>query len=334
MTKIRAIHGSMLTEEDYKILSSKQSLSEVVQYLKSHRRFAETFSGIDVNTVHRGYIEELLKKHDFELFIALRDFQHLKNLRFYNSTLEKYEIEQLLSLANAIGSSERNLFVDAMPGFFFSHTDIDFLELSRSASLEEFAAKLENTKYSKLAESIRRAGEQEFDFTALETDFAAFYYKRLVGSIEKELSKSDGKLIYETVRREIYLTVFINAYRMKAYFGISQEEIHRRLMPLAKIGKIGEDRITQSDSEKEMLEKMSRLPGAAGAGAQNCEFIETAAAKIRLRYAGRLMRTQSMPAVFYAFLQLCDIETSNVIHVIEGIRYGLKPDSIEQLIAY
>lgn len=334
MTKIRAIHGSMLTIEDYRILSSKQSLQEVAQYLKSHRRFSETFSGIDVNTVHRGYIEELLKKHDFELFIKLRDFQHLKALRFYNSTCDKYEIEQLLSLVSAIHDSEKNLFVNAMPGFFFSHTDIDFLELSRSTSLYELSEKLKATKLAKLSESIKNAGSSEFDYTMLETQFSVFYYKRLIDSIESELSKADAKLIYETVRREIYLTVLINAYRMKTHFGLSHDEILRRLMPLAKVGKISEDRITECESDRDMLEKLQRIPGSHGADLRSCEFIETAQAKLRLSYAARLMRTQSMPAVYYAFLQLCDIETSNVIHVIEGIRYGLAPASIEQLIAY
>lgn len=334
MTKIRAIHGSMLTGEDYRILSAKQSLSEVAQYLKNHRRFAETLSGIDVNTVHRGYIEELLKKHEFELFIKLRDFQHLKALRFYNSTLEKFETDQILSLVGAIRVSEKRRFVEAMPGYFFPYSDIDFLELSKSTTLDELVSKLAGTKYAKLCDKIKKADSSEFDFAALETDFAVFHYKRLIDSINSELSKSDAALIFETVRREIMLTVFISAYRMKAYFGLSQGEIRARLMPLARLAKLGEDRITECESEKDMLEKMAMLPGARGVNTAGCASIETAAAKIRLRYADRLMRTQSMPAVYYAFLQLCDIESSNVIHIIEGIRYRLQPDSIEQLIAY
>lgn len=334
MTKIRAIHGTMLTGEDYRILSSKQSLPEVVQYLKNHRRFAQTLSGIDVNTVHRGHIEELLKKHEFELFIKLRDFQHLKALRFYNSTCEKFETDQLLSLVGAIRGAEKRRFVEAVPGYFFSYSDIDFLDLSKCTSIDELASKLAGTKYAKLCDKIKKADSSEFDFAALETDFAVFHYKRLTDSLKDELSKSDAKLIYDTVRREIMLTVFVSAYRMKAYFGLSQGEIRARLMPLAKLAKLSEDRIIECDNEIDMLEMMAKLPGAGGVDTAGCVSIETAAAKIRLRYAGRLMRTQSMPAVYYAFLQLCDIEASNVIHIIEGIRYRLQPDSIEQLIAY
>ena len=42
-----------------------------------------------------------------------------------------------------------------------------------------------------------------------------------------------------------------------------------------------------------------------------------------------IYRSFSAPVVLYAFTELCSFETSNITHIIEGIRYGVDPSYIE-----
>lgn len=335
ITKIRAMHGRMLTDEDYRILSSKRSLAEVAQYLKEHPGFKELFADIDVNTVHRGYIEELLRKHDFEIFTQLRDFQHLGGKHFYNCVSERNDTEQLLSLITSIDRGEKQEFINAVPVYALTQSDLGFHKLTECRTIDELADELEHTEYAPLCAGIRRNTSGKTDILALETDFNTFYTKRLMASIKKELSKSDAALLTESVKAGVNIRNFINAYRMKAYFNASPEEIRRKMIPLS--GGAADRRIEklwECDSEEDMLRLMSKLPGVKQAAADSRGFIETAVTRVKLKYARKLMRTQSMPAVYYAFLQLCEIQTSNIIHIIEGIRYGLEPDRIEALITY
>lgn len=334
ITKIRAMHGRMLTGEDYRILSSKGSVAEVAQYLKDHEGFKDTFADIDVNTVHRGYIEELLKKRSFEIYLKLRDFQHLGKKQFYDLVSERYENELLLIFIRTLNSGEKNSFLNSLPTYFAKSSSIDFYELAACKNVEEFARKLEHTKYSPLCELIVKESKQG-DMTEVENAFAQLYYKRLLGSIEKDLSKSDAKLIMEPVKAGVHIRNFVNAYRMKAYFNAPPDEISKKMVTvLGSVGSHGMNRLFECDSEQEMLELFCRLRGTKGVVKENSKFLETAMTQVKLNYARKLMRTQSMPAVYFAFLQLCDIETSNIIHIIEGIRYGLEPDKIEALIAY
>ena len=39
-------------------------------------------------------------------------------------------------------------------------------------------------------------------------------------------------------------------------------------------------------------------------------------------------------SVLAALLVLCDIERSNIINIIEGVRYGLSPDDIAAFLKY
>ena len=47
-----------------------------------------------------------------------------------------------------------------------------------------------------------------------------------------------------------------------------------------------------------------------------------------------LARKRSVIEVTAALLVLCDIERSNIINIIEGVRYGLSPDDIAAFLKY
>lgn len=333
ITKIRAIHGRMLTQEDYRILASKKTVAQVAQYLMEHKRFSDVLSGINVNTIHRGYLEELIVKSNFEMFLKLRDFQHLKHAEFYNSVCLKYETQQLLSLIDSIFSKTRASFISGFPAFLINNTKLDFVELSKCASLQELCSKLGCTQYRKPMEQIASLGDNA-DYLTCEVILRTFYYKKLMSSVKNDLSKSDATLISSAIRSELDVRNIVNAYRMKKYFGAGSEEIRSKQLPFTKLGKAKMEKLYECTTDTEMVEYVRKTSKAAATLFDRSDFIETEMAKINLRSARKLLRTQSMPAVFYAFLQLCDVEAANIVHIIEGIRYELPREKIEELIAY
>ncbi len=331
ITKIRAIHGKMLISEDYKALSAKRSIAEVAQFLQSHRRFEAALSDIDPNTVNRDYLEELLQRLNFEMFLRLRDFQHLKHIGFYNSTCERYELEQLLSLIGTVGRGEKYDFVKTLPAFFLPETELDFLDMSKSESFAELCERLEKTKYSRLAEELKSACGDVPDILTAEVCVRSFFYRRLFKSIKDELPKAEAEILSDEIKRDIDMRNIVNAYRLKTYFDMSADELKKKSLPFSKMSRARIERLYECESGEKMLQF---LPEYKKAGSQPFEFVETVMSQIRLKRAKKLMRYQSLPLVFYAFMEICDIEADNITHIIEGIRYGLKPDKIEQLVAY
>lgn len=333
ITKIRALHGRMLTAQDYKILAGKKSVSEVAEYLKAHKRFSSVLSGIDINTIHRGYLEELIRKSNFELYVRLRDFQHLKHDEFYNCVCLKYETQQLLSLIASILSGTREQFIVSFPAYLIRQTKLDFQELSKSQSLYELSSKLGGTRYEKPMAQIMELSDRA-DYLSCEVILRTHYFKTLLRSIKTDLPKADSSLISKAVRNELDVRNIVNAYRMKEYFGASSELMKQSRLPFSKMGKDKVERLYECRTAEEMIEYVKSISPGISALFDSSDFIETAMARLNLKAAKKLLRTQSMPAVYYAILQLCDIEADNITHIIEGIRYELSDDKIEELIAY
>lgn len=330
IAKIRAMHGRMLSAEDYKTLSAKKSISEVAQFLKEHSRLAGALDDIDVNTVHRDFLEEALRKQNFETFIRLRDFQNLGAGSFYNFVCERYELDQLASLVLSVRNGERYGFVKSLPSYFLPQSELDFLALSKCTEISELCSELKKTKYASLADGIMSLSGSSPDGLAADMLFQRYHNDRLLKSIKDELPKKAAEVLAGAVKKDIDLRNTVIAYRLKTFFGFSSEQIKLCRLPISSTGVKLLDRMLACESEEQMMELITGdlSPKEDGSG-----FIEIALARLRLRRAKKLLREQSLPVAYYAFLELCDIETENVIHVIEGIRYGLKPDNIERLVA-
>lgn len=336
IAKIRTIHGKMFTAADYKILAEKRNIADVAAYLQKSERFHDALASIDTNTIHRGYLEELLTKSNFDMYIKLCSFQQLDSVPFYQYLVEKHEIEQILSLISSINSSLDNEFVKNLPAHLIKTSKLDFLELSKCSSLEDLQKALKGTKYYKVTKNLPKSPDGNIDYLKCEIQLREFYFENLFSRIKKDFSASDAAVLEKLIKSDIDLTNIINAYRMKAYFKASAEDIKSKQLPFTRIGKHYMNSFYECETAEDMIAFLQRSPYAKLAFDKNPEFIETDMQEVKYQLSRRLLiSSQSAPVVFYTFLQLCDIEVWNIIHIIEAIRYELAPSVIEkQLLVY
>ena len=67
-----------------------------------------------------------------------------------------------------------------------------------------------------------------------------------------------------------------------------------------------------------------------GRGSPETDNIEIKLNTVRVRrLRHKLEVSTSAPLSLYVFMQLCDIDVSNIVHIIEGIRYGAEPSVVE-----
>lgn len=64
--KAKAMYGYRIGEEGYSDLCRKQTLGEMVTYLKSQTKYNEVLQDINVRNVHRRQLEASLNKEYFE----------------------------------------------------------------------------------------------------------------------------------------------------------------------------------------------------------------------------------------------------------------------------
>ena len=329
VTKIRAIHGTMLKRENYHEMVSMRSVPEVAEYLRKSPRFREVLGDIDPNTVHRGFLESLLSKANFDTYARLCRFQGLDKLPFYNFIIQKKECEQLLNLVNALNSGLDRKFLEELPGYVIRHSELDMLSLSNAADFKELMSRLKGTPYYKVMASVKLNEDGKADYTDCELKLRTFYYKRLLGYVEKDFYSSDEKKLRKLIFSEIDIINIINAYRLKAFFGYTPDQIKSSQLPFTGAGKNRMNRLYESDTPEEMISRIEKMTyGRSFQG--EYEHIET---KIN-SYAYQLMQhtvaaSTSAPVTIYAFMKLCDIEVGNIVHIIEGVRYDVDPAMLE-----
>lgn len=324
--KIRAIHGKMFTKENYREMLTRKTVPELAEYLARTPRFKDAFKEVDPNTVHRGYLEELLYRENFRTYVRLCKFQMLDKMPFYGFLIKKREIECILSLINCLNSGLENSYLEDLPGYVIKHSEIDLLELSKASDFQQMLKMLKGTPYYKVLVKISPTEDGLADYTECELQLRTMYFENLFSEIKKGFPSGEAKELTDMILKEIDVKNIINAYRMKAFFGFSPEEIKRRSFKFSYMGKKRFKRFCECESPEQMLELISRRTNMSSEDAT----IETMINRVKYRNLCHTIARSGYAAVsMYAFTQLCDIEVENIVHIIEGIRYKVDSSFIE-----
>ncbi len=116
-------------------LTDVYDLQELATYLKNNTRYSGILASIDVNTIHRGLLEALITRNNFETYIELCKFQQLDKIPFYKYGIAREEIEQILSCILHINAGNSEDFISTLPSYLISHTSFDMLQLAKSKNL-------------------------------------------------------------------------------------------------------------------------------------------------------------------------------------------------------
>lgn len=327
VAKIRALHGKMLKKENYREMLTKRSVPEIAEYLAATPRYKETLKDIDPMTVHRGFIETLLEKDSFDTYIRLCQFQQLDKVPFFNFLIEKAEINCILMLINSINTGVDRSYLNDLPGYVIKHTKLDLLELSSAGDFNRLMKLLRGTRYHKPLVRVPLSEDGKVDYTECEVRLRTHYYTNLLQEAKDSFADSRLDEVMRMVKADIRFKNLINAYRMKAFYGFTAEQIKAHQIKIASTGR-KLDEYYNLDTPEQMLEWLSRheMQSEITDGAQ----IELKMQRDRFRKLEHsIYRSFSAPVVLYAFTELCDFETSNITHIIEGIRYGVDPTYIE-----
>ena len=92
----------------------RRTVPEAADYLAHSARYKDAFRDVDPNTVHRGFVEALLQRENFNTYMRLCRFQELDKLPFYDFLIKSKEIECILSMINNINSGLDNSYLNRL----------------------------------------------------------------------------------------------------------------------------------------------------------------------------------------------------------------------------
>ena len=338
--KAKAIAARRLTKSEYEALARKRSVIEVTAALQAHPSFKKCLAGVSQTNLHRAQLEEALRKDIFFKYESLMRYSFRKG-HFGAYFLMRCEIDELLTKLRLLSMGFHHHYIVHLPGFLADKTSFSLLALAKAQTPAQCLPVLAGTPYAKVLQSVLPAQGEALDYLACEHAFETYYYGTVLQLISRDLkgaAAKDTRLLF-LQQAEIYNLDML--YRAKTFFAgqFTPAVLCRLLLPYWNVlsqRKMEQLAAARDTAEFLRLYNASRAAALYGerreAGAGSAEFCEQ---RVLRRSAERLVHFSSTPhTVLAALLVLCDIERSNIINIIEGVRYGLSPDDIAAFLKY
>ena len=336
-TKAKAMYGKRLRKEDYQELLRKRSVNEVAAYLKNETAYSDILDGVRENAIHRSQLEHLLKKDLYLKSQRLANFAGVGHRQFYDYLIRLAEIDQILNCIHALEGIDREGYLASIPSYFEKRSRFDFLALAHVHRFDDLLHVLRGTGYDKIIAAFRPASSQDkIDSLGCERALRKEFYENLFDMIKHTYKGSLQRQLLEIFETSLELENMTKIYRLKKYFRADPQLILRSLIPVrSRLSGSFIEELVQAPTDKEMMRLLSESSYQFYVGDKDYVFIEYYASEIKYHLSERYMRFSTVaPLVYATYMSLHHIEIENIIHIIEGVRYHVAPESIEEVLIY
>ena len=337
IAKAKAIYGHHLTAADYNNLMHRKSVGGVVAFLKENERYRKLFSDTNETQVHRGQVEQMLSKEVFELYLRLCRFMLAEKDSFCYFLIKEREIKEIISALVYVASELPDGYVKVMPAYFMDYASFDLMALANAKSLDDILNALSQTHYYKLLKPLLSGkSDEEPDLEECGMTLYVDYINWAFAAIERGFKGDEEKELKENFLKQIDLDNILTCYRMKISFESDSAKVKKSLKPFHY--RINEQRFDEilsgSDAGKKLIEMINRYYFKNNIEIDS-DFLEVAIRRFNYSYYSRqfAFATSGITAL-YSFMVLLEVERTNLLKIIEGIRYGLEPAEIEKLVVY
>ena len=231
VAKMHAVYGKRLKQEDYSALLSCTSVSDAAGYLKRNTYFSRALEGVDTENIHRGNLENILRRSLMENYFRMIGFEKIGGDEFYNYIIVKTEIDEILIciLHLNAGTSDH---ITTLPIYMNRYTSFNLMELAKVESYGELLSLTEKTPYYDILKAHRPEEEGgHIDYSAIELALRTYYSKRIIESL-KQFGGETEKRLRTYIGTQTDMINIINSYRMKRYFSADPDEIKSRMIPI------------------------------------------------------------------------------------------------------
>ena len=336
--KAKGIGAQRLTLEEYRELMRRRSVLEVLTTLQSHPYLHQSLAGLAQTNLHRAQVEDALTKDIFFKYESLMRYSFRKN-HFGGYFLVRCEISELLQKLRLMHMGLSEQYIIRLPGFLTTKTSFSLLKLAKAQTLAECVAATAGTPYSKLLQSVTPKAGYTFDYLACEHALESYYYQWVLQKIKEDLSgrtAAETKALFIT-QAEIYNLDLL--FRTKAFYNahFTPGQLRELLVPVYGVlspKKMYELAGTRTLEDFLKLYNESRASAVYGVrNASPGDASDVREQRALYRQAERLLHFSCKPqTVLAAIMCMASLERSNIITIIEGVRYGLAPDKIEQFL--
>ena len=327
VTKIRAMQKNLLTDDDFREIVAMPDVAAVEAYLKKNPAYAEAFSNINENDIHREALEAVFGSNVYRDFAKIYNFADPDQEKFLKKYARRYEIKLLKKcLKYAIAGRAPGDEILWHKDFFKKFLSLDVEALHECTSLDMTLKAVENTEYYPVLMRVRNGGRAEgFDYeTALDMYHFSSIWKdrtRIVsGDSVKAISRIYGS------RFDMLNIWFIK--RAKQYYEMPEAEIYTLIIPvLYRLRQEDIRALVTSESEDQFAAALAQTfygKQYENLAPDNLEDMYGYVLRDVLRQEAK--KHPYSAATLYRYLYLKEHEGEKLIAAVECVRYGIDPD--------
>lgn len=331
MAKSRALYGKRLTKEDYDALINAKSVNEVVSYLKSETAYGDVFrsANSEMSTVQ---VEELLKIHLLRGFEKVSRYEISTGVEFYKLIIMENDIQQILRFMHFLIIQKSEEYLKVLPPFFNERSELDLYALASSRSFEDMILALKGTPYEKILRPFDKTYNDPRSYIRMERALNEKLWATEKDIVEKYKGKSK-KNIAELLSYRNDMENFIKIYRIKRLVNEDKKDIRMFLnLNFTNLKDKEIDTMIEAETTHEMLNIASKSYYKKHFIQENFTSFEEFSRQVLFNKFHKEIRYSTNPvAVMISYFYLAENEAKNIIHIVEGIRYGMASEKIAAL---
>lgn len=337
LAKARAMYGRRLTAQNYQDLLTCRDLPELINYLKSRTPYINALQETNSLITRRAQLEALLKQNLFERYATLCRYEMTIGHEFYRYFIMYSEIQQIRTRLQELHSCETGVALHSMPAFIQKHSKLNLNAIAQAQDIKMLVWALEGTAYAKvLAATVEKPG---FSLEAnglleLEAALERYVYDELEQITTKTMKGKQQKEMLYLLRRQSDLKAIADIYRLKDVLHADAAFIKKRVC--IDVSNMSEKQwlyLMDAASAKDVLHRLVETPYANELYGTSFNYIEEGVRKVDFAWHLKQLRFSTNPTVvLFCYVFLAENELTNVIHIIEAVRYSLTPDQIGQML--
>lgn len=322
-TKVKAMTHRLISKTDYDKLSSLDTVSDFISYLKKHPGYQELFEKYDEHDIHRAEAERILINGLYLDYTRIYRFANEEQRLDLELFFFRYEVNILKACIRLIRTNANAFDLSVFHPFFSKHSQIDVNKLSSSQSMEEYINNLTGTQYYPVLSKLsQRSGLSSFDY---EMALDSYYFTKSWRIKDKYLKDDTLKAFTLRMGTEIDLLNIMWIYRSKKMYDMGASDIFTYLIPVNyKLSREQLMKLISSGTLEEFMTSLSRTKYAYLSphlrnGTIEHEYYHILN-KIYQYNATRFPASMS-EVNYYIFRK--DMEVKNLTTLLECIRYRL-----------
>lgn len=336
ISKAKSMFGHRLKAEDYEELLKYNQVSEVVSYLKRNDKYSNTLKDVYENEIHRGQLEDLIRKSYFFNVSRIVSFVSTKDRKFYELDMIKREIEVVLSSLRSVISGDIRSSVRDLPLFFRKHASFNIEEVTKSMTFRDLLFNLKDTRYYDILQPFYHDDAMLIKYADIEHQMMAKYHSIVIERIEKYFKGKIKRNLMDIYQTKVEIDNIIKIYRLKKFYDAPEDEIWKAM--ITDDIRMSHDQLKtliELEDPNDVLLSISKSQYSDFIDEDDYVYIEYQAERIKYHLAKRYMYFSSVPAIVYTvFIFLNEIEQANIFNIIEGIRYDIDKKDIKRMLIY